>query len=515
MTAVSESFAVQEWASSCGPAPVSGTLLPGGPVTIQSQGDELVISGGRRTLRTDQCLDPMPTLARDVHSHAGRSWRTRCSTPPSDPRHAVVNTAYFLAAGDDSISVAETGRYEFVISGSRCVADVTRSASLARVVQPASPPVAASAVPAPADTASAPLPADTTPPPPSRVDCSAPGEPARLEVRPSRKLLKLGDSFTFRATVVDANGCPTGTPIQWTTGAVAFKDGQVHSGDPSIDATGKLTVPSLEFADASFDVIATAAGHSAKASVEVSSPANYEALLAQSGLGPSGERDEPSVAILATGSIGAANARAEDGARRRRILFIAVVGGLALVLGVVAIIGGARARKAKAAERAASDRHAEKMREYERHKQEREQRHAQQMRVHLESVARAQQIAAANAARGIDSGPMFCPSCRRDFPPGSVFCPQDSNRLVPQRGHEALMTGPAGGICPTCKRGFNPGVKVCPHDGDELVPLGMAKASAPPPASAGRGKICPTCGARFEGNAAFCGKDGTQLVLVN
>jgi predicted amidophosphoribosyltransferase len=137
------------------------------------------------------------------------------------------------------------------------------------------------------------------------------------------------------------------------------------------------------------------------------------------------------------------------------------------------------------------------------------------MRAHIQSVAIAQQQAAAAAARGIDTGPAFCPSCRREFPSKTAFCPFDSNRLVAISGHEELLAGPAGGICPACKRGFNPGVRVCPHDGEELVPHVAADArggTSPPPV---RGKICPTCGGRFDGTAAFCGKDGTQLVLLN
>ena len=520
MTAVSESFTVQQWSASCGPAPVSGTLLGGGSVTVTGGGGELQISGGRRTLRTDQCLDPMPTLARNVHTQDARSWRTRCSTPPGDPRHAVVNTAYFVAAGDNAISIAETGRYEFTINDSSCVADVRRGASLSRVV--AAPPATATATPAPTDVPTATATATALPVPlttagATKADCSVPpGDPARLEVRPSRKLLKLGDAFMFHAVVLDSGGCPTGTAIQWSVGAVVFKDGQKHPGVPAIDASGNLTVPASDFTDATFDVVATAAGKSARAAVQVATPADYDALLAQSGLGPTGERDEPAVAILATTAIGAENAKAEDGARKRRLLFIGVVGGLTLLLLIVAIVGATRSRKGRKVEAAAEARHVEKMRDFERHKTQREAQHAAQMKAHLESVAVAQQQAAAAAARGQDTGPMFCPSCRREYPAGTTYCSFDSNRVVAIRGHEALMSGPSGGICPTCKRGFNPGVKVCPDDGDTLVPAPVAGAATQLVASpAPRGKICPTCGARFEGTAAFCVKDGTQLVLLN
>lgn len=518
-TAVAETFTVQQWSSACGPAPVSGTLVPGGPAMVTSSGGELVIQGPR-TLRTDACLDPLPTLARSVHTSDSHSWRTRCQTPPSDPRRAVINTAYFGSADATSISIAETGRYEFTVNGAQCIADVKRSGSLARVSAPA-----ATSTVAPTATTTATAAAPPAPPPPNpyvstpKVDCSSPGDPAVLQVRPSRKLLKVGDTFGFRGVVLDASGCPTGTPITWTVGTVTFSDGQAHGGQPAVDASGKLTVPSTDFGDATFDVIATAAGKSAHVSVEVAAPADYSALLAQSGLDPNGERDEPAIAVIATSSIGAEAARAQDAARKKRFVFIGVVGSLALVLGVVALFGARRARKAKLAEAAAGERHAEKMRAYEKQKAEREAQHAAQMKKHLEGIAIAQQQTAATIARGLDTGPLFCPSCRKEYPAGTAFCAVDSNRLISIRGHEALLGGPSGGVCPVCHRGFNPGVKVCPEHREELLPAPVASVAAPPSQQAAeaprRGKICPKCGTRFDGNAAFCGQDGSSLVLVN
>jgi predicted amidophosphoribosyltransferase len=156
------------------------------------------------------------------------------------------------------------------------------------------------------------------------------------------------------------------------------------------------------------------------------------------------------------------------------------------------------------------------MKDFERQKGEREAQHAAQMKAHRESVALAQQQSAAAAARGIDTGPVYCPSCRREYPAGTAFCAFDSNRLVAIRGHEQLMSGPAGGICPVCRKGWNPGVKLCPEHGEELVPAAVAGAgAAPAQGPAQRGKICPSCGGRFEGGSTFCAKDGTQLVLLN
>ncbi|MGH7434202.1 MAG: hypothetical protein ACRENE_00840 [Polyangiaceae bacterium] len=532
MSPVSETFTVQQWSGACGAAPVSGTAMSGGNATVRAEGPELVISAGRRTLRTDQCIDSLPTLASDSHTTDGSSWRTRCSTPATDPRRAVINAAYFLG-GDGTLTLAETGRYEFTINGARCIADVKRAGSLKRISAAAAPAASAAAPAAAPAQAGAPQPktggaGGGNPYNP----CSSPGDAARLEVRPSRKLLRLGDDFSMRAVVLDANGCFTSTPIQWKVDNLHFADGQTHGGQPSVDAAGKLSVPSSDFADATFDVVATAAGRSAKASIQATSPANYEAMLAQSGLGPQGESSEAAVAILATGSIGATDARAEDGAGKRRAIFIAVIGGMVVLLGVVAFIGIRRSRKGKAFEQAAEERHAERLRDFEDQKRVREEKHAAQMQAHLDSVKKAQDAAAAMAAaRSSGPGPVFCPSCRREFPAATTYCPFDSNKLVPVAGHENMMMGPGGGVCPTCKRGFNPGVKVCPHDGDELVPPSVASvaskaplggtmvmpggAPAPGAGAPPRGKICPTCGGRFDGVAAFCGKDGTQLVLLN
>jgi len=55
-------------------------------------------------------------------------------------------------------------------------------------------------------------------------------------VHPSRKLLRAGDKFAFRAVVADAEGCPTGTRPTWSIvpGPLAAK--------ASVDAAGTVTV---------------------------------------------------------------------------------------------------------------------------------------------------------------------------------------------------------------------------------------------------------------------------------
>jgi hypothetical protein len=499
-----EEYTVQKWMSACGPAPVSGSVGGGETISVHEEGDELAFVGGGRVYRTNQCYDQLPTLVRETHTRdpSGRSWRTRCTTPPSDPRRAFMNTLV-AASSDTHIDIAETGRYEISLSEGVCMADVKRSRGfdvIAKDAPAGSNPVAAVAT-APTPTTAA-APADQN-------RCSSPGAPARLEVRPSRKLVRSGDSFAFRALVLDGNGCITRTPTSW-----AVAEGPDAANGVTVDATGKVLVPA-DGAEGTFDVVVSAAGKSAKVTVEVASPSRYDELLAQSGLNDAGESEAAAVAVIATGSIGGSDAKAEDGGRRRKAIFIAIVAAVALALGIVAVVGARRSRRAAALEREAQERHKERLREVEARNKEKLDTYQAALKAHEESVKKAAALAASGTNPPPAEAKLVCPACRREYPAGTSYCAQDSNRLVPMQPGEDPLTGPMGGICPTCKRGFDPGVKLCPHDNDELVPYALYASrnpSANPPA---RGKICPTCGGRFEGGASFCGKDGTALVLLN
>ena len=99
---------------------------------------------------------------------------------------------------DTHIDIIETGRYEVVLETGKCVADVKRTRTY---------DIVADDKPAPA---SVPSPAGKEPPPkaqPKPSACESPGEPTRLEVRPSKKLLRTGETFQFRAIVLDVFLC--------------------------------------------------------------------------------------------------------------------------------------------------------------------------------------------------------------------------------------------------------------------------------------------------------------------
>ncbi|HEX7663711.1 MAG TPA: hypothetical protein VF407_04345 [Polyangiaceae bacterium] len=491
-----ETYTVQQWLPGCGPAPVSMSTGGGETVQVRQEGDELSFVGAGRVFQTNQCYDPMPTLARDAHSRdpSGRSWTTRCTTPAGDPRRALMQTRVTVTS-DSHIDLAETGRYEITLQNGRCIADISRSRSWDIVT----------AAPVASATASAPAPVPTQVEKPANA-CTTPGEPARLEVRPSKKILKTGESFAFQAVVRDANGCATSTPTTWSL--VSSADGKNRV---TVDDKGNVTA-AADAAEGEQTIDVSAAGKTTHVVVQVSSAADYDALLAQSGLNAMGQSDEASVVTIATGSIGGQDAKATGEASHRRNLFLVIIGSMAALLFVVAFFATRRSRKAEKLEREADARHQARIRDAEERQREKVAEHAAAMRAHEASIENATRVAK-EQEEILKSQAMACPACHREYQTGQTYCPSDGSKLVPVSGNEAALSGPAGGICPTCKRGFDASVKVCPDDGDELV----AYALRPGPASVAptRGKICPTCGDRFVGSASFCGKDGTALVLLN
>ncbi|OJY30798.1 MAG: hypothetical protein BGO98_28950 [Myxococcales bacterium 68-20] len=498
-----EDFTIQQWLAGCGPPPQSTSTGGGEIVEVRMEGDELAFIGGGRVFRTNQCYDPMPTLSRQSHSRApdGKSWRTGCATAPNDPRKTNLNTLV-IATTEAHIDIVETGRYEITLETGRCMADVKRTRSFTRVPADNAVPTATATTAPPKPTAEPPRPAA----------CGTPGDPSKLEVRPSKKLLRTGEEFKFRGLVLDAKGCETRTATTWRVASESEGKGV------TVDATGRVTVTSAAV-EGNVEIVATAAGKDVRVVVEVVSPARYDELLARSGLNAAGENDEASSVTIASQSIGAGEGRVEDRSRERRFMFLAIVGGVLLALGVVAVLLLRRSRKATALTREVEERHEARVQQVLDRRRRREAEHAAQVRAHEESVAAARAAAkrsepdARAASAQASRVEMVCSSCGREQPAGTSFCPHDGTPLAP--ASKAHARG-VGGLCPVCNKGFGPDVTVCPQHKEELLPspmhAAMVQRSQP---VASRGKICPKCGERFEGNAEFCGKDGTVLVLLN
>jgi predicted nucleic acid-binding Zn ribbon protein len=472
-SAMRTSWAMGEWSAVCGPKP-GASGAPSGTVTIVQQGGELRFIGAGRSYSTAQCWEQRPGLARVSHTGGTRGWRTVCKTPSSDPRQATVVTT--ISATDEYITFDETGQYQFALEGANCTASARRSRSF-RLIQRAGEPPPSAPEPSTAPTAPAERPPaaeqPSPKPPPAPRDrgrCDQPGPPARLEVRPSRKLMRAGERFSFRTRVLDENGCPLRTPPVWR---LADPRSPVKLLEP-----GKVRVePDAPESEAV--LTASLGGRTVRVVVEVASAERYEALLQQGRFDASGERGDAAVAVIASGSIGSRSTGAQDQAQSRKLVFAVVVGALTLLFGGLTVVVVARSRKRRA---------------------------SRQAQTPTETTPEAVETAP-------NAQPKVCPTCGKEYPPDAVFCSNDGNHLVAADQAERKRT-PSGGICPVCGQGFDPGVRTCPTHGEALIPAALYAASReaePAPTK----KICPVCGDHFEGDAQFCGNDGATLVPIN
>jgi hypothetical protein len=396
---LSEQWTVSEWGDACGPKPAPQG--PGaGAVTIRQTGGELAMSGAGRSFTTGECWEQMPGMSRTGHSGGSRGWKTTCATPANDARQAHVSTS--ISATDSSISLVETGQYHFVIQGQTCAASVRRSRNFTLVHREGDPEPTASAAPAaPTATASA--------KPKGRCADGA-GEAARLEVRPGKKLLKAGDTFTFHAVVVDAEGCIVGArpSFRVSPGALAEK---AH-----VDGNGVLTVDP-DAADGRVDLAVTAGGKTVVIPVDVTNADKYDELLKAR---DASADEEAAVAALAAGGIGGRSALAEDRAKQRKTQFIAIVAGLAAALGFAALVIARRGRKAEAE---ADDGPASVVGPASM---------ASPPPPSLEPAPPSLAPPVASKPRRRERPPRgkICPTCGEHYPPEATFCGKDATTLV-------------------------------------------------------------------------------------
>jgi hypothetical protein len=443
------SWQLGDWGKACGPAP-SGGGEPGGSVNISQSGSELTIVGGGRTYTTGDCWERYPGIQRISHSASARSFQNVCKTAAGDPRQAKLVTT--ISATDNRINFDETGQYQFVIKDQNCTASVRRTRSYSLVTRSGQ---------APAPSAE---PAAAKPAPRAVRNCNETGLPERLEVRPSRKLMRPGESFEFRVSVLDARGCPLPVTPTW----------RVISGAHLLNVTapGRITAnPNATESEATLEV--TLGDRSVRVDVEIAAKDRYDALLQARGLDESGESKDAAVLRVASESMGAREVVARDESPGKTRWFVGIAGACALVLGVLGLLLVRRSRRT--AEPPPSD-------------------------------GPSRPRAAADP-----SGAKACPTCREEFGPEAEFCPNDGNRLVAQ---VALGTGPGGSVCPVCGRGFNPGTQSCPEHGEELIPA-SAYAPVRMKTMIVTRTICPVCGTQYTGETRFCGECGAAVVPVN
>jgi hypothetical protein len=459
-------WSIESWGDACGPRPGSESE-PGGVVTISMHGKELRIDGAGRSYSTASCWESIPGQRVTSHGASIRAWRTICQSAAGDPRLVSITTT--LNATDDHIEFEESGRYEFTIDGQVCRAARRRVRSYSLVERdgesrpaPESPPVAVEHPVPPHETLEKPAPEHAS------ANCNVPGAPARLEVSPSRKLLRAGDEFTFRVRVLDRAGCPLERAVTW----------KVTQSNTTVDvsATGLVRV-AKEAKEGSATFVIAAQDRSVQVTVDVVSEQRYQELLRAGTFDNRGETQEVAVATTTSADLGTKVAVLEDKARGRRLIFVSIIGLIALGLGAAALwlSLGRKQRNATAKPPTSSPpRNAVLLHE-----------------------------------------PLVCPTCQQEYPAGTKYCATDGNRLAPRSGAVGEEDWAAsGGVCPVCGQGFDPGVLACPIHDEELVPPGAIATQKQSPSPASR-RICPICGTIYASEHQFCGNDGAALVPIN
>jgi len=344
-----------------------------------------------------------------------------CKTSDSDPRQATVVTT--LSATDDMMSFDETGQYQFVIKGQNCTASVRRTRSL-RLVQRQGEAPKTQEKPATGQQPAGIEPTGASPPKATTGPCATPGPAARLEVRPARKLMRAGENFKFRSSVLDQKGCTLAKRPTWeiTAGSEAA----------SLSADGTVSVKP-DAKDTEVKLRVSVGNESVEVVIEVVSRDRYEALLAQRGFNEAGESKEAAATTLVSGSVGSKTVVSQGGSDQR-ITVVAVSGALALAVGVLGLFVVQRRRR--------------------------------------QDRARAEQ--AAQFVPPTTGLPKRCPTCGREFFGDEQFCTEDATRLVGGSvppGASSMPPPPTNKICPICGTQY-PGVtEFCGNDGATLVPV--------------------------------------------
>jgi len=486
---LAETVNVPKWVDDCGPKPKAGGG-GAGSYKVTVSGDELIFSGPH-SFRTDQCYEQ--GLARRV-SHSAtpsiRWWKTRCESTPGDPRKAAITTVV-RAVDDNTLVMSESAHYSMTVSAGECTADFERSRTfkiLARegavATTSASTTASATASAAPSPTPT-PTPTPTAKTPPAPPVCETLGDPATLEVRPKRKIIRPGEQFDFRARVLDSKGCELSSKVTFRLAP----ESSALASTVVVDATGRVKVRA-DAEPVAVAIVVEGASKMARVELEVVSDQRYAELLGTSGFDDAGVDDQAVSVIVSGGGVGGGNSTLldpPDDSGRKRFAYLTIAGGACMLLALAGLVLWRRGAP-----------------------QERRRRTSN---------------AGNGRPRRSDPEPL-----REAPPPIAIVKTSPRSALDPpgSAGMQTVVGGPDGGpaamvprgrTCPTCGALFPTEADFCPNDGTKLVPSASeapttsAPTAAPEPTAPGR--ICPVCGKRYPRDAAYCGKDGVELVPLN
>ncbi len=309
-------WTVEFWGSSCGARP-AGRIGSGGPVEVTESDGELRFVGTGFSTRS--CWGDHAGLTRTSHSIGASTWRSTCESPKEQVRRERLDTV--VRASAHEIRLREIADIQFMAAGQMCSAQ----GRWLQVFRRPGPPLLAegeggdSAADRAEPSAQPPAPLRRPPPRP----CARPGPPASLELTPGSKLMRAGEQYRFSAFVRDRRGCPLRGAVRWSI--------EPPSVGSSLRQDGTLRVAS-DAVDANFRVEARAGGEVVRAEVLVVSRERYRRLLetgiyTDAGAGPGSE-----VAQVNAATLGTQHGRSRLDPEGRKWTFVALVGGIALLL---------------------------------------------------------------------------------------------------------------------------------------------------------------------------------------
>jgi hypothetical protein len=426
---------IESWGGDCGRRPPTTSTEPGGIVQIRQTGAKLIMDGAM-AWTTDRCFTPNRAARRQSATGDDASWRVVCRTPPDDSR-AEHGTYTLRATRPDTLAFREESRYDWELKASRCKATRVAERTLTRKRQEGA--------------ATPPKPAEKTPEP-TRPACT-PGKAARLTLSPPRQVIEPGQRLCFQARVTDAQGCPIeDAQVRFSLAQPEGLRGTLkgrcfHAGETAAESEG------------TYRVTASSGALSRRAEVQVRA-ADLSDLIARGTLETRAAEDTLDGPEAQAASRVAARAGEDPQKLLGPIVTAAVV--LLLLLGVAALL-----------------------------------------------VVRRRRPPASLATPGVASP---------GAPPGAPAASTVAGGGLPENGaHAGAPTSPQEPmICPTCRRGYAPGSVYCTHDSETLVPYAtFAKGQSGASEETAQERVCPQCGGRYGPGQTFCGKDGTRLVLVN
>jgi hypothetical protein len=218
-----------------------------------------------------------------------------------------------------------------------------------------------------------------------------------------------GESFEFRAVVLDRKGCTASDNPNWSleteqAGVTLSPLGRVELAD---------SVPEGEI-----QIHAAIGDQSVQVTIEVASKERYDALLATNAFNAEGESAEAAAVAIASASIGAEEVVAEDGAGGRKLLFIVLVSIVAIALGIGGAFMVMRTRRA-----------------HKKREQEEQDEHDRAMAIHEEAKAKAERAQLEHKQLVMEHQAKLrkkvCPVCGNVFSPDKKFCGSDGTLLVP------------------------------------------------------------------------------------